>query len=40
MFIMAYNVFMTVRGAKVLNAIVPPPAPGAAMPGLSMPVAA
>jgi cytochrome c oxidase cbb3-type subunit I len=40
MFIMAYNVFMTVRGAKVLNAVVPPPAAGAAMPGIPAPVAA
>ena len=32
MFIMAYNVFMTVRGAKVQQAIVPPPASGAAIP--------
>jgi cytochrome c oxidase cbb3-type subunit I len=32
MFIMAYNVFMTVRGAKVLQATVPPPASGAASP--------
>ena len=31
MFLMAYNVFMTVRGAKVVNAIVPPPVSGAAL---------
>ncbi|MBL8309398.1 MAG: cytochrome-c oxidase, cbb3-type subunit I [Burkholderiales bacterium] len=29
MFIMAYNVFMTVRGSKVSNAVVPPPVTGA-----------
>jgi cytochrome c oxidase cbb3-type subunit 1 len=32
MFIMAYNVFMTVRGTKVVGAAVPPPATGAAIP--------
>ena len=40
MFLMAYNVFMTVRGAKVVNAVVPPPVSGAALPNLAMPVAA
>jgi cytochrome c oxidase cbb3-type subunit I len=40
MFIMAYNVYMTVRGARVQNAVVPPPASGAAMPAISNPVAA
>jgi len=29
MFIMAYNVFMTVRGSKLTNAVVPPPVSGA-----------
>jgi len=32
MFIMAYNVFMTVRGAKVTQAVVPAPVSGAAIP--------
>jgi cytochrome c oxidase cbb3-type subunit I len=41
MFLMAYNVFMTVRGAKVVNAIVPPPVSGAALlPESAAPVAA
>jgi cytochrome c oxidase cbb3-type subunit I len=40
MFIMAYNVFMTVRNAKVLNAVVPPPASGAATPSMPIPAAA
>jgi cytochrome c oxidase cbb3-type subunit 1 len=31
MFIMAYNVYMTVRGAKVSKAVVPPPAAGTAV---------
>ena len=32
MFIMAYNVFMTVRGSKVTQAVVPAPVSGAAIP--------